>query len=136
MHRRSRLTTAEPGRRVLPGLGPEGVQCVRGTRLPGLWSKAQLRGALGVVEQQVLQDRHPDLLQPGALGDLVRCQRVRDVELVQLAAGPGLDLGPPDVQFEVLQGPYLQNRLSFFRACIRRAGRGSSDPVSAGNQAE
>jgi len=93
----------------VPGLGSQRVQGVPGAGFGRLGAKPELAGALRVIVQQVLQDGHPDLLQPGALGDLLGAVAVGDVKLVQLAAVARPNLGSPNIEPQVLQRPDLSH---------------------------
>ena len=84
------------------------MQSVSRAWLGCAWAKAQLRSALRVEVQQILEHHHPDLLQPCALCDLFRCVCICDVKLVQLSAFLWPDLCTPDVQAEVFQSQCLQ----------------------------
>jgi hypothetical protein len=82
---------------LVPGFGPQWVKGIPRAGFCRLGAEPQLSGTLGVVVQQVLQDSHPDLLQPGALRDLLGALAVGDVKLVQLTAVARPNLGSPDV---------------------------------------
>jgi hypothetical protein len=63
-----------------------------------------------VVVQQVVDDRHPDLLDLRAARDLLARRRVGDVKGVGLAGGAAVELGAADVEAQVLQGGDLGAR--------------------------
>mmetsp|Transcript_14565 Transcript_14565/g.41569 ORF Transcript_14565/g.41569 Transcript_14565/m.41569 type:complete len:290 (+) Transcript_14565:35-904(+) len=77
----------------------QGAQGLRGP--PGVQEAAELLLGLRVVQHQVVDDRHADLLQALRGEDLLPRLRASDVELVLGAVH--LELGLHDVQVQVLQ---------------------------------
>ena len=98
------------------------MQGVTAGGLHSLRPKGQSLGALWMVLDQILQDGHPDLLQPRALGDLLGCVSVCDVELVALARGARPDLGTSDVQPQIAQ-----------RRNLRKASTAEPDGITSCN---
>ena len=61
-----------------------------------------------MVEKEVMQDAHPDLLQTSAFGDLLSAVGVRDKKLVYASVVSRPDLCFPDVQVQIFEGADLQ----------------------------
>lgn len=94
-------------------MGAQGVQDFAYVLSALSYAPAQLLPGLRVKLDEVVQDAEPDLLQAGALHDLLGRVRVRDEELVDLGAALGLHLGPPDVQLQGLERRDLRARILF-----------------------